>query len=219
MKKLIFSATGFPADIKTLQTLQDNTLNAVKGFARQHENYTVLYGMELNPAGTVISAGAFVFNGEIIPFLESTVGETITINEVIEYGDYNTNPTSNLSTENLPTYSFKSAQVGTGGVHTFSTNQLKRYVNERVIAQGVVEDADIWWGDIPSTGALVIVNIPEQSEPFRIEYTLRSQGTVSQIAVHSHMIIDSTSNNFRVAISGAKFPNRTYSLEWKILKA
>jgi len=219
MKKLIFSATGFPADIKTLQTLQDNTLNAVKGFARQHENYTVLYGMELNPAGTVISAGAFVFNGEIIPFLESTVGETITINEVIEYGDYNTNPTSNLSTENLPTYSFKSAQVGTGGVHTFNTIQLKRYVNERVIAQGVVDDSEIFFGSIPGLGAIVNVTFPAVTGAFRIEYTLRTQGITSGIYTHNHMIIDSTTSSFRIAIQGAKFENRQYFIEWKILKA
>lgn len=216
MKKLILSNTGFPVHVKTLQYLQDNTMNVVNAIARTYDNYTILWGMEVS--GNVVRNGAFVYNGEIIPFMSSTTGNNVVINELIDNSNYNTNPNNNVSFENLPAYSYKYAQIGTGGIHQFEYSKLKRYVNERVIASGVVEDADILWGDIPSAGALVIVNIPEQSQPFRIEYTLRSQGTVSKIAVHSHMIIDSTNKNFRVAISGAKFPNRTYSLEWKILK-
>lgn len=219
MKKILFSGTGFPGGIKTLQTLQDNTLNVVQGLARQHENYTVLYGMEVNGAGTVISAGAFVYNGEIIPFVESATGTTITINETVETANFNTNPSSESSLELLPAYSIKSAQTGTGGIHTFNTAQLKRYVNRRILAKGVVTDENIHFSALAGfQGAIVNVDIPLQSEPYEISYTLRTEGTVSTIATHEHMIIDSGLNGFRIAIRGERYDLRTYKIEWQIYK-
>src|SRR5690606_20802431 len=113
MKKCLFPGTGFPGGIKSLQVLQDNTMNVVQGLARQHENYTVLYGMDVNSGGTVISAGAFVYNGEIIPFLESPTGTKITISEVIEQANFNTDPNVITAVELLNAYSYKSAQTGT----------------------------------------------------------------------------------------------------------
>jgi len=217
MKKILFSGTGFPGGIKTLQTLQDNTLNVVQGLARQHENYTVLYGMEVNGAGTVISAGAFVYNGEIIPFVESPTGTKITINETIEQSNFNTNPNNETSLETLPAYSFKSAQTGTGGIHTFDTVQLKRYINRRVLAKGVVHDADIYFQEFLG-GAVVNVDIPLQTADYEIQYTLRTEGTTSGVFTHEHMIIDSGSNQFRIAIKGARYETRTYKIEWQILK-
>lgn len=219
MKKILFSGTGFPGGIKTLQTLQDNTLNVVQGLARQHENYTVLYGMEVNGDGTVISAGAFVYNGEIIPFVESATGTTITINETVESANFNTNPSSESSLELLPAYSIKSAQTGTGGIHTFNTSQLKRYVNRRILAKGVVTDENIHFSALAGfPGAIVNVSIPTQAEPYEISYTLRTEGTVSTIATHEHMIIDSHANGFRIAIRGERYELRTYKIEWQIYK-
>lgn len=217
MKKLLFPGTGFPGGIKTLQTLQENTMNVVQGFARTHENYTVLYGMEVNSGGTQISAGAFVYNGEIIPFKESPTGTTITINEVVEQASFNTDPNTQTSLELLNAYSTKSAQTGTGGVHTFDTVQLKRYINRRVLAKGVVPDANILFQEFLG-GAVVDVDFPIQSEPFHIQYTLRTEGMVSGVFTHEHMIIDSSMGGFRVAIKGARYENRTYKIEWQILK-
>ncbi len=217
MKKLMFPGTGFPGGIKTLQALQDNTMNVVQGLARQHENYTVLYGMDVNSGGTVISAGAFVYNGEIIPFVESPTGTKITINEVIEQASFNTDPTTQTSLETLNAYSFKSAQTGTGGVHTFDTVNLKRYINRRVLAKGVVHDADIHFTTMLG-GAVVNVDIPLQTTDYNIQYTLRSEGMQSGVFTHEHMIIDSAANQFRIAIKGERYDARTYSIEWQILK-
>lgn len=219
MKKLLFPGTGFPGGIKTLQTLQENTMNVVQGFARTHENYTVLYGMEVNSVGTQISAGAFVYNGEIIPFKESPTGTTITINEVIEQASFNTDPTTQTSLELLNAYSTKTAQTGGGGQHTFDTAQLKRYLNRRVLAKGVVGDSEIHFNSPPGLGgAIVNVNIPQQTGTYEIQYTLRSQGQQSGVFTHQHMIIDSFANQFRIAIKGDRYENRVYSIEWQILK-
>lgn len=218
MKKLLFPGTGFPGGIKTLQALQENTMNVVQGVARSHENYTVLYGMEVNSGGTVISAGAFVYNGEIIPFIESPTGTKITINEVIEQANFNTDPATQTSVELLNAYSTKSAQTGTGGQHTFDTVQLKRYVNRRILAKGVVPDANIFFQEFLG-GAVVDVNIPLQTSDYEIQYTLRTEGMTSGVFTHEHMIIDSGSNQFRIAIKGARYENRTYKIEWQILKA
>lgn len=217
MKKLLFPGTGFPGGIKTLQALQENTMNVVQGVARTHENYTVLYGMEVNSGGTQISAGAFVYNGEIIPFIESPTGTKITINEIIEQANFNTDPTTQTSLELLNAYSTKSAQTGTGGVHTFDTVQLKRYLSRRVLAKGVVVDADIHFTTMLG-GAVVNVDIPLQAADYEIQYTLRTEGTVSGVYTHEHMIIDSGSNQFRIAIKGERYAVRTYSIEWQILK-
>ena len=212
----MLSNTGFPVHVKTLQYLQDNTMNVVGALAKAYDNYTILWGMNVN-AGQV-SEGAFIYNGEIIPFLASAVGNNVTINEVVENANYNTNPNNNTSFENLPAYSYKSAQVGTGGIHQFEFSRLRRYVNERVIAQGVVDNADIHFGNIPGAGAIVNVTFPTVTGAYRIEYTLRTQGITSGIYTHQHMIIDSTPSSFRIAIQGAKLENREYFIEWKILK-
>lgn len=144
MKKLLFPGTGFPGGIKTLQALQDNTMNVVQGFARTHENYTVLYGMEVNSGGTIISAGAFVYNGEIIPFKESPTGTKITIFELIEQASFNTDPNTQTSLELLNAYSTKSAETAaSGGIHTFDFAQLKRYTNQIVLAKGVTVGNDL----------------------------------------------------------------------------
>lgn len=217
MKKLLFPGTGFPGGIKTLQALQDNTLNVVQGLARQHENYTVLYGMVVNSGGTIISAGAFVYNGEIIPFVESPTGTTITINEVVEQANFNTDPNTQTSVETLNAYSTKSAQTGAGGVHTFDTVQLKRYLNRRILAKGVVQDSDIVFQEFLG-GAVVDVDIPLQSADYEIQYTLRTEGTTSGVYTHEHMIIDSGANQFRIAIKGERLETRTYKIEWQILK-
>lgn len=218
MKKLLFPGTGFPGGIKTLQALQENTMNVVQGFARTHENYTVLYGMEVNSGGTQISGGAFVYNGEIIPFLESPTGTKITINEVIEQATFNTDPTTQTSLETLNAYSSKSAQTGTGGgIHTFDTVQLKRYINRRILAKGVVQDSDIIFQGFLG-GAVVDVDIPLQSADYEIQYTLRTEGTTSGVYTHEHMIIDSGANQFRIAIKGERLETRTYKIEWQILK-
>lgn len=140
MKKLLFPGTGFPGGIKTLQSLQDNTMNVVQGLARQHENYTVLYGMEVNLGDTQISAGAFVYNGEIIPFLESPIGTTITINEVIEKASFNTNPNTQTSLELLNAYSSRTAQIGSGGIHTFNFNLLKRLLKTRIFTLNPIDE-------------------------------------------------------------------------------
>src|SRR5690606_32664096 len=59
---------------------------------------------------------------------------------------------------------------------------------------------------------------PTQSEPYEISYTLRTEGTVSTIATHEHMIIDSGLNGFRIAIRGEKYDLRIYKIEWQIYK-
>lgn len=219
MKKLLFPGTGFPGGIKTLQALQDNTMNVVQGFARTHENYTVLYGMEVNSGGTQISAGAFVYNGEIIPFKESPTGTKITIFEVIEQASFNTDPNTQTSLELLNAYSTKSAETAaSGGIHTFDTVQLKRYVNRRILAKGVVQDSDIFFQEFLG-GAVVNVDIPLQTGDYEIQYTLRTEGTTSGVFTHEHMIIDSGANQFRIAIKGARYDLRTYKIEWQILKA
>lgn len=218
MKKIILSNTGFPTHTKTYQYLQDNTLNVVQGLARQHENYTVLYGMEETSGGTIITNGAFVYNGEIIPFIESPKGTKITISETVENYDFNTNPNNPSSLESFPAYSSKSAQTGTGGIHTFDTVQLKRYVNRRILAKGVIPDANINF-DALLSGAVVNVDIPLQTGDYEIQYTLRTEGMTSGVFTHEHMIIDSGSNQFRIAIKGARYENRTYKIEWQILKA
>ena len=221
MKKLIFSGTGYPITIKTLQYLQDNTLNAVSAIAKSKENYEVIWGMTLNEEGTQITNGAFVYNGEVIPFVGATIAEgaTITINEIIDTDGFNANPSNSTAVETLPAYSSKVATIGTGGVHTFNVTQLKRYLNSKIIAKGVVGDAEINFGEVGIfEGAVVNVIIPEQSEPYAIQYTLRSQGMSSGIFTHEHMIIDSHLNQFRIAIKGNRFQNRTYSIEWQISK-
>src|SRR5690554_4451784 len=126
MKKLIISGTGFPTTTKTYQWLQDNALHGIKSVANMHENYTVLWGIEPNASGTIISEGAFVYNGEIIPFLASVPGGMVTINDVIEDGNFNTNPNNITSIQSLPAYSTKTAQIGTAGVVTFNYSQFKR---------------------------------------------------------------------------------------------
>ncbi len=132
MKTLIFSATGFPSGVQTLTFLQDNTLAMVKALAKQHENYTVIWGMELNDAKTQLSEGAFAFNGEIIPFIQSLILPTITVNEVVTTANFNTNPNNTTSLENLPAYSSKTAQFGSGGQTTFNYNQLKRLPKTKI---------------------------------------------------------------------------------------
>lgn len=221
MKKLIFSGTGYPITIKTLQYLQDNALNAVAAIAKSKENYEVIWGMTLNEAGTQITNGAFAFNSEVIPFVGGAISEntTITINEIIDIDGFNTNPSNSTAVETLPAYSSKVAVIGTGGAHTFNVVQLKRYVNSKIIAKGVVGDADIIFGQVGIfEGAVVNVAIPEQTEPYAIQYTLRSQGQSSGIFTHENMIIDSHNNQFRIAIKGNRYQNRAYSIEWQISK-
>jgi len=107
--------------------LQDNNFLAIKGLAGMHENYTVLWGMEPNALNTQVSEGAFTYNGEIIPFTASPMGAMIAIDEVIENGNFNTNPNNNTSLESLPAYSAKSAKIGNAGsIGTFNYSQLKR---------------------------------------------------------------------------------------------
>lgn len=129
MKQLLFSGNGFPGTIKTLETFQNNIYEVVKVLIAQHDNYTVLWGMDIFTDGTesFINEGAFVLNGDIIPFSNSAYGEQITVEQIVENGDFNTNPSSESSVESLPAYSTKTARVGTGGVHTFPTTNLKRY--------------------------------------------------------------------------------------------
>jgi len=217
MKKIILSNTGYPLHVKTLQYLQDNTMNVVGAIAKAYDNYSVLWGM--NVVGDQVSEGAFVFNGEIIPFLQSTLGETITIQQEVDYADFNTNPNNTSAIENLPAYSYKYAQTGSGGIHTFNMTQLKRYVNRRILAKGVVADENIHFSALAGfPGAIVNVSIPPQAEPYEISYTLRTEGTVSTIATHEHMIIDSNANGFRIAIRGERYELRTYKIEWQIYK-
>ncbi|MDM1045860.1 hypothetical protein HX004_13965 [Myroides sp. 1354] len=139
MKKLIFSGTGYPITIKTLQYLQDNTLSVVSAIGKSKENYEVIWGMTVNEAGTQITDGAFVYNGEIIPFVGGPMGEnpTITINEIIDNDGFNTNPSSSTAVETLPAYSRKVGTIGTGGIHTASITVLKRYKQQVVIDSGV----------------------------------------------------------------------------------
>lgn len=218
MKTLLFSGTGMPITIKTLQWLQANTMNIVNALAREKEDYTVLWGIEHDPTHNDLSEGAFLWQGQIIPFRAGTFGETITITDVIENEMYNTNPDNISEMASLPMYREKYASVGTGGSHTFDTSLLKYYIQERVIARGVVSDENFMWLGEGFNGAIVDVTFPTISGNYRIEYTLRTQGEVSTTRTHSTMIIDSTVGNFRVAINGAKMENRTYSLEWKIIK-
>lgn len=129
MKNLIFSGNGFPGTIKTLETFQNNIYEVVKVLLARHDNYTVLWGMDIYTDGTesFINEGAFVLNGGIVPFANSAYGEQITVEQTIENGDFNTNPSNENSVESLPAYSTKIARVGTGGIHTFPTTNLKRY--------------------------------------------------------------------------------------------
>lgn len=140
MKKLILSNTGFPVHVKTLEFLQDNAMNGIKALANLYENYTVLWGIEANANNTQISEGAFVYNGEIIPFKASTAGSTISINEVVEQFNFNTNPSTNTSLELLPAYSSKTAQIGSGGVHTFNFNLLKRLPKTTIFTLNQIEE-------------------------------------------------------------------------------
>lgn len=219
MKTLLFPGTGMPVTIKTLQWLQNNTLNLVDALAREKEWYTVLWGMEYDPTHNEISDGAFLWQGQVIPFTRSEKEDTITIIETVENALFNTNPDNISDLASLPMYKSLQATSGVGGVHTFDTTLLKYYIEERVIARGVVDDSEIAFGDVPAPGAIVNVVLPfTVTGAYRIEYTLRTQGTVSTVATHDHMIIDSTQSSFRVAIAGAKMANREYYIEWKIVK-
>lgn len=129
MKKLIFSGNGFPGTIKTLEAFQNNFFELQQWLLFDTYNYTVLWGMEEYEDGETIyvSDGAFVFAGEIIPFAGGIKADQIKIEELVENGNFNTNPSSSTSVENMPAYSSKSAQFGIGGIHSFATENLKRY--------------------------------------------------------------------------------------------
>lgn len=220
MKKLLFSGTGFPGSIKTLQVIQENILNVVQNIALSHENYTVLYGM--NVVGSTISSGAFVYNGEIISFTQSPTGTKITINEVVEMGDFNTNPSNKTSLESLPAYSSKSAQTGTGGIHTFDFTQLKRYTNQIVLEKGVTVANEA----IPFEGTFIgSVSIPhreltdDELNNSMIIYTITwANNVTSHIGGLKHGLLYRSKTNFHISLEMNLSLTEKPKIIWQIVK-
>ncbi|MDM1045266.1 hypothetical protein HX004_10235 [Myroides sp. 1354] len=224
MKKLIFSGTGYPVSIKTLEYLQDNTLNTVAAFTKSKVNYEVIWGMNLNLTKTRISDGAFVYNGEIIPFTGGVLGidPTITINEWIDSDTFNTNPNSLTAVETLPAYSSKVGSIGTGGIHTFSVASLKRYKQQVVIDSGVVirTEPDVWKGVFD--GIIHCDHKPLTEDELAntmIIYTLtRHNQNTSYLNGASHNLLHRFSDHFLISVSMALSPGESPMVQWQIVR-
>lgn len=226
MKKLIFSGTGYPVSIKTLEYLQDNTLNAVSAFAKSKVNYEVVWGMNLNLTKTQLSDGAFIFNGEIIPFVGGLIGtnSTLTIDEVIDNESFNTNPNSVTAVESLPAYSVKTARIGTGGLHSFPIASLKRYKQQIVIDSGVATtmntNLNSYEGE--NIGAVRCSHIKlteEELENSMVIYTLtRANQNTSYIGGAKHNLLHRYADYFLISVSMALHGDERPRVDWQIVR-
>ncbi len=225
MKKVLFSATGFPVTIKTLEYLQENTQEAIKGLLRDFEDYRVIWGMNINPAGNAITDGAFAYKNEIIPFIGGPIaGEnpTITVNELLENANYNSNPSNVEYLEALPAYASRAAMIGTGGISTFLVSQLKHYSEQVVIAQGVsvFEDAE------PVDGmfeGVVFCNhrtlTDQELENSMILYTLtRYNNTSSYMAGAKHNLLYRFKERFAISVSMNMNTHEKPEVQWQIVR-
>lgn len=222
MKKLIFSGTGYPVSIKTLEYLQDNTLNAVSAFAKSKVNYEVIWGMNLNLTKTRISDGAFVYNGEIIPFTGGVLGidPTITINEWIDSDTFNTNPNSLTAVETLPAYSSKVGSIGTGGIHTFSVASLKRYRQQIVMDSGVSTEANFMDGGGKGTILCKHKELTEEElANSMIIYTLtRAHQNTSYMVGAQHNLQDRNLDHFYISVSMVLNRGEIPMVYWQIVR-
>lgn len=224
MKKLIFSGTGYPVSIKTLEYLQDNTLNTISAFAKSKENYEVVWGMDLHSNETQIKEGAFIFNGEIIPFLGADIveGSTITINEIIENDSFNTNPSQSTAVEVLPAYSKKIASIGTGGLHTFPVASLKRYKQQMIIASGTTIDESKVGNNGSFEGVVFCSHRKLTTEELgnsMIIYTLtRNNGTTSYTAGAAHNLLYRFEDRFAISVSMPLSTRENPLIQWQIVR-
>ncbi|EHQ43474.1 hypothetical protein [Myroides odoratus] len=224
MKKLIFSGTGYPVSIKTLEFLQDNTLNAVSAFAKSKVNYEVVWGMNLNLTKTQLSDGAFVFNGEIIPFVGGLIGinSTLTIDEIIDNESFNTNPNSVTAVESLPAYSVKTARIGTGGLHSFPIAALKRYKQQIVIDSGVTTNTAVNAYDGENHGVVHCAHIKLTEEELAnsmVIYTLtRAHQNTSYMVGAKHNLLHRSSDHFLINITMPLNGNEMPMVYWQIVR-
>jgi len=121
--KLIVSATGFPGTNKTLRFIQDAFREPLGALAQLAGDKTIITGV-VNTAG-VVSNGFITYNGEIIPFVGGSYATTVTIIEVFENANYNTDADNNQQLDSLPAYRTIYAKCGTGGIDLFNFNELK----------------------------------------------------------------------------------------------
>lgn len=224
MKKLVFSSTGFPTTIKTLEYLQDNTLAAIKGLLGTFEDHRVIWGMNVNPAGTAISEGAFSYQNEVIPFVGGALdGEapTITINELKEDAGYNSNPSNVEYLEVLPAYVSRAAIIGTGGIHTFLVSKLKRYSEQVVIDSGVTI------GEIENVlvhGSGVVLCEHKYLTDLELENTMiiyvltKENDTQSTLKGAEHFLMRRTNDSFYIAYTMPLGVLELPKILWQIVK-
>ena len=92
---------GFPVENKTFEFLQSTYTQAIRSLSLAFGDNLILHGVELQ--GTQRTAGAIVYNGEVIPFVSSPDAEYIVIEEQVETAIYQ-------SQQVLPAYFTKTAR-------------------------------------------------------------------------------------------------------------
>lgn len=226
MKKILFTSTGFPVTIKTLQYLQENTEQAIKGLLGTFEDHRVIWGMDINPAGTAISDGAFSYQNQVIPFVGGALDSeapTITINELIEDANYNSNPSNVEYLEALPAYVSRAAMIGTAGIHTFLVSELKRYSNQVVIDSGVTifDNPDpiggVWFGAIFCEHRELTDSELENS---MVLYSLTRDGTsASYLEGAKHNLLYRFNGRFALSVTIPMVTNQEkVKILWQIVK-
>lgn len=86
MNKIQLEDNGFPFSAKSVRFMQEASAEALKDLCKALGGDFIAYGCEVS--GNSISAGAIVYNGEIIPFEAGTYNAKYSIDEVKEDVSY-----------------------------------------------------------------------------------------------------------------------------------
>ena len=156
--KLIVSATGFPGTNKTLRFIQDAFREPLGALAQMAGDKTIITGV-VNTAG-VVSNGFISYNGEIIPFVGGSYANTVTIIEVFENVNYNTDANDDTVLDSLPAYRTIYAMCGTGGIDIFNFSELAplktiKELSNFSLPAGIVIDPNYVHTDVNFTLALL----------------------------------------------------------------
>lgn len=125
-KRLTISNTGFPANTKTLEHLQEGFSEPIKQLARLVGEYTILTGVEKD--GSNVSDGFVVVNGNIYPVvggLTSLENPKFAFVHQVDNAMYDVTG-SGIGSESLPAYITEYFQLVESGDFAFLLSDLTR---------------------------------------------------------------------------------------------
>lgn len=123
---------GFPLSVETLEFIQDAYTGPISALANIAGDNKIIKGI-VTTGGTNID-GYFVRNGEVVPFLSSPTGSTVTLIEKTVQVPYNSDADSDGNLDLKDAYKYRYAKTGTvtlttgeAVVETFDFSLLKKY--------------------------------------------------------------------------------------------